>query len=237
MSVQAWLASVPAAPSLVLPTSGRAPRRAFGHCVIGVARSELPGGKGAGYCADSFTMSSLQSGFEDAGLRHAQGGGPPGGFPPPGGHPPPGAPPGHPPPGGYPPGPPPGGYPPPGGFAPGYHPGAPGLAPYGGYPGAPGFAPSEAEIGELRRRAEKWFVLSIVSIFCGCGLLGVVNIVLASNAKTSIERGDIADAQSKLQVVKILCSIGFVVAGLVLVLYLLYFVLVGAAIFASAAGS
>jgi hypothetical protein len=77
----------------------------------------------------------------------------------------------------------------------------------------------------------------VVSIFCGCGLFGVINVVLASNAKTSIERGDVADAESKLQVVKILCSIGFVLSGLVLLLYVLYFALVGAALFATAAGS
>jgi hypothetical protein len=86
---------------------------------------------------------------------------------------------------------------------------------------------------ELQKRADKWMIFAIMSLFCGCGLFGIINIILASGAKTAIQQGQFADAEGKLKTVKILCILGWV--GLVLmvlfyILYILFFaVLFGAA--------
>jgi hypothetical protein len=154
-------------------------------------------------------------------LVHAAGGGgyggpPAGGYgPPPGGF---GAPPGGfgAPPGGF--GAPPGGYgPQPGGF------GAPPAGPYGPY-GPPG--PYGAPPGELQQRVDRWFILSIVSIFCGCGVLGIIPILIANNAKDALRRGDFAKAESDIGTVKLLCILGYVAVGLALLFYLVYFVII-----------
>jgi hypothetical protein len=129
--------------------------------------------------------------------------------------------------------------PPPG--APGGY-GTPPAPPYGarpdlfvGYPQGGGFpAPMPPNMDpnyqDFRKRVEKWFTLAIVSVFCGCGLFGIINVVLAQQAKTSLERGDFADAESKLGVVRILCILGWVGQGLLLLFVLAYVVLIGSVI-------
>jgi hypothetical protein len=106
-------------------------------------------------------------------------------------------------------------------------------APYGMGGGAapPGYAPAVGASGygappeavELRRTADRWMILAIVSVFCGCGLPGIINVVLASQAKTAIAQGDFASARSKLSTVKLLCIIGWcVLAATLLFLIVVY---------------
>jgi hypothetical protein len=165
-------------------------------------------------------------------LVHAAGGGgfggpPAGGYgPPPGGF-------GGPPAGGFG-GPPAGGFgAPPGGFgaAPGGY-GVPPAGPYGpsgpygppapyGSPGPYGSPPQE-----LQQRVERWFILSIVSLFCGCGVLGIIPILIANNAKDALRQGNYAKAESDIGTAKLLCILGYVAIGLVLLFYLVYFVII-----------
>jgi hypothetical protein len=156
------------------------------------------------------------------GIR-AQGGGygpPPGGYGPPGGMPPGGMP------GGY--GGPPAGMP--GGPPPGAPMGPPGGAPMGppgGMPGGMGGPP------DLQAHVNKWFNLSILSIFCGCGLLGLINVYMAHLAKEALKQGDVATATDKIKLARTLCIVGYVIFGLYVlgaIAYVIFaFVVVGAA--------
>lgn len=98
--------------------------------------------------------------------------------------------------------------------APGPFPGA-GVHSGPPFPGAPfpgpgyGVYPPSPEVIELRRRADRWMLLAILSVFCGCGLPGIINIVLASQAKSAIDQGDFAGANSKIGTVKVLCLLGW----------------------------
>lgn len=123
--------------------------------------------------------------------------------------------------GGY--GPPPGGYGPPGGGygAPGGMPGAPpGAMPPGGAPMGPpggGFPPGPGGGGappDLQAHVNKWFNLSILSIFCGCGLLGLINVYMAHQAKEALKTGDVNGAQDKIKTARMLCIVGYVLFGL-----------------------
>ena len=155
---------------------------------------------------------------------YAQGGGygpPPGGY----GQPPGGMPPGGAPPGGAPMGPPPGGYgQPPGGMPPGGVPpaGAP-MAPPGGMPMAPPGAPMGG--GDLQKSLGTWFILSIVSILCGCGLLAVIPIYLTHTAKQALQQGDIATVEKNLKIAKVCVLLGFTSYALGLLLSALYVIL------------
>lgn len=143
---------------------------------------------------------------------HAQGGGygpPPGGYGPPGGAPP-GAPPGGygPPGGGAPPGAPPGGYGPPPGGAP--------MPPPGGGPMLGG-APMGGDIEALKKQLQTWLIIGLVAGFCcGGGLISLVGALLAFLGGQSAQRGDIADAQSKLKIGKILVIVGLAL-GVILI--------------------
>jgi hypothetical protein len=97
----------------------------------------------------------------------------------------------------------------------------PAAAPnYGPHAGAYG-APPEAV--DLRRLADRWMIFAIASVFCGCGLPGIINIVLVSQAKGAIEQGDFAGARSKLGTVKLLCITGWcLVAATFLFMILVY---------------
>lgn len=125
-------------------------------------------------------------------------GGPPGGggyWGPPGG--------GYGPPGG-------GGYPPPGG-------GFGGPPAYGafGVPGAPipGAAPPD-----LGTKLAIWSILSFLSIFCGCGLFGVVPIIFAILAMVANSSGNYAEAESRIRIAKIFVCIGYVLFAVVIAL-------------------
>ncbi len=134
--------------------------------------------------------------------------------------------------GGY--GPPPGGYggPPgmPGGGMPGGYGGPPMGAPPGGAPMAP---PGGAPMGhpgmpggggppDLQAHINKWFNLSILSIFCGCGLLGLINVYMAHQAKQAFAQGDINNAQDKIKLARTLCIVGYVLFGLNVLLGIAY---------------
>jgi Interferon-induced transmembrane protein len=150
-------------------------------------------------------------------------GGPPGGGAP-GGY---GGPPGGGPPGGYgggpPGGAPPGGY---GGGPPGYGPpgGPGGYGPPGGYGGGPpgfGAGPGGAAPDDLRKKVDFWFIMSIVSVFCGCGILGIINIIYANGAKQALAVGDFATASSKIGTAKTLCIIGYVLLPIAIALQIM----------------
>ena len=67
---------------------------------------------------------------------------------------------------------------------------------------------------DLQAYVQKWFILSIVSIFCGCGLLGLINVFLANNAKQALAAGDATTAMQKIKTARMLCIVGYVVLGL-----------------------
>jgi hypothetical protein len=100
------------------------------------------------------------------------------------------------------------------------HAGAPNYPGHAGAPNYPGHAgaygaPPEAV--DLRRLADRWMIFAIASVFCGCGLPGIINIVLVSQAKGAIEQGDFAGARSKLGTVKLLCITGWCLVAATLV--------------------
>jgi len=120
---------------------------------------------------------------------------------------------------------------------PGAHSGAP-------FPGAPfpgagyGVYPPPPEVVELRRRADRWMLLAILSVFCGCGLPGIINIVLASQAKSAIDQGDFAGANSKIGTVKLLCLLGWGAMALsLLIVVVVYGGLIAAMLAGGAAGA
>jgi hypothetical protein len=71
---------------------------------------------------------------------------------------------------------------------------------------------------ELQSKVNLWFILSIVSIFVGCGLFGIINVIYASGAKSALAAGDFATAQSKIGTAKTLCIIGWVMLPIVIFL-------------------
>lgn len=112
-------------------------------------------------------------------------------------------------------GPPPGGgYGPPGGAPPGGFGGPPGggfgAPPGGGFGGGPGGPPPP----ELQGQLNTWFILSIVSIFFGCCLGGIIATVMMNGAKQAFAAGNYMEAQSKLGTAKIIVIIGFVLGAL-----------------------
>jgi hypothetical protein len=111
------------------------------------------------------------------------------------------------------------------GAPPGY--GPPMGAPMGAPPGygPPMGGPMMPVDPQLKSKVDLWFILSIVSLFVGCGLFGIINIVYANGAKEALARGDAVTADSKIGVAKTLCIVGYVFIGL----YLLF--IIGAAIF------
>lgn len=155
---------------------------------------------------------------------HAQGGGygpPPGGYPPPGGAPPGGygPPGGGAPPGGYGP---PGGAPPPGAPPGGYGPppgGAPMPPPGGGpMPGGPPMGGGDVEA--LKKQTQTWLIIGAVTcLCCGGGLFSLIGAILAYLGGQSAQRGDIADAQSKLKIAKILVIVGVALGVIVMGLW------------------
>jgi hypothetical protein len=80
----------------------------------------------------------------------------------------------------------------------------------GGPPGAGG-------PGDLQAHINKWFNLSILSIFCGCGLLGLINVYFAHQARQALTQGDVNTAQDKIKVARTLCIVGYVVFALYIV--------------------
>ena len=75
--------------------------------------------------------------------------------------------------------------------------------------GPPGGPPPD-----LQAHINKWFNLSILSIFCGCGLLGLINLYMANQAKQFLQQGDLNQAQEKIKVARMLCIVGYVIFAL-----------------------
>ncbi len=117
-----------------------------------------------------------------------------------------GAPPGGPPPGGG------WGAPPPGGSPYGAPPpgGGFGAPPGGGFGMGPGGPPPPDLEGQLNT----WFILSIVGIFFGCCLGGIIATIMTHGAKQAFAAGNYMEAQSKLGTAKIILIIGFALGGL-----------------------
>jgi hypothetical protein len=84
------------------------------------------------------------------------------------------------------------------------------MAPPGGGPPMMG-GPANPE---LEKEVSKWFTLSIVSIFCGCGLLGLINVYMAHLAKQALAQGDQNTAREKIKTARLLCIVGYVMFGL-----------------------
>ena len=110
------------------------------------------------------------------------------------------------------------------------------LAPLGAGPAypMPAYGASPEAI-ELRRLADRWMILAIGSIFCGCGLPGIINVVLASQAKGAIDQGDYVSARSKLGTVKLLCILGWSLLAATLLFMILVYGGLFLAMFGSAA--
>jgi len=85
------------------------------------------------------------------------------------------------------------------------------MAPPGGGmpPGMGGGAPPD-----LQAHVNKWFNLSLLSIICGCGILGLINVYFAHQAKQSLQAGNVQDAQDKIKTARLLCIVGYVLFGL-----------------------
>jgi len=71
---------------------------------------------------------------------------------------------------------------------------------------------------DLQAHVNKWFNLSLLSIICGCGLLGLINVYFAHQAKEALGKGDAATAQEKIKTARMLCIVGYVLFGLAVVL-------------------
>ncbi len=123
--------------------------------------------------------------------------------------------------GGY--GPPPGGGYPGGGY--GAPPGGAPMAPpgggpmMGGMPGMPGGGGGGGgDIEAVKKTVQTWLILSFVSIFCGCGLLALVPILFAFQAKTAAEQGNATLALEKIKISKICIIIGWVLLVISIIL-------------------
>ena len=135
-----------------------------------------------------------------------------------------GPPPGGAPPGGY--APPPGGAPPAGG-APMAPPGGAPMAPPGGA-APPGAAPGGGG-GDLKKQAQMWLIISIVSVFlCGNGCFGWIGAILAFLGMQAADQGDVAGAESKTKWAKIVTIIGMVIGILLTILYVILVVVLEA---------
>ena len=84
--------------------------------------------------------------------------------------------------------------------------------------GPPGGAPPD-----LQAHVNKWFNLSILSLFCGCGIpWGFVNIYFAHQAKQALQQGDINTAQEKIKTARLLCIVGYFLFVLYVLLGIAY---------------
>ncbi len=71
------------------------------------------------------------------------------------------------------------------------------------------------EIEALKKQTQLWMIVgAIFGLFCGCNLICIVGAVLAYLGSQSAQRGDIADAQGKLKIAKILVIVGIALSVL-----------------------
>jgi hypothetical protein len=71
---------------------------------------------------------------------------------------------------------------------------------------------------------DRWFVLSIASLFLGCGILAIIPILKANSAKDAMHRHDYARAASDIGTAKLLTILGFCFFGCVVLFYVVFFV-------------
>jgi hypothetical protein len=95
-----------------------------------------------------------------------------------------------------------------------------------GHPGMPGGMPGGGGPPDLQAHVNKWFNLSILSIFCGCGLLGLINVYFAHQAKQALTQGDVNTATDKIKLARTLCIVGYVLFGLNILLGIAYGVMI-----------
>lgn len=69
-----------------------------------------------------------------------------------------------------------------------------------------------------------WIILSAVEIFTCCQLTGIISLIFSIIAHVSAEKGDFADAASKLKAAKISFWIGLALGILVIVAYIVLLV-------------
>lgn len=94
--------------------------------------------------------------------------------------------------------------------------------------GAP-LGPAGAPPGDLEKKINFWSIMAIVSIFCGCGILGIIPILISGNAKKALASGDLAKAEKDIGTVKLLCILGYVGIGLYVIAGIIYAIVVGVA--------
>lgn len=82
-------------------------------------------------------------------------------------------------------------------------------------PGAeiPGAAPPD-----LKNKLIIWSILSFLSIFCGCGLFGVVPIIFAILALVANSSNNYAEAESRIGTAKVFVLIGYVLLVIMIAL-------------------
>ena len=97
------------------------------------------------------------------------------------------------------------------------------MAPPGGA-AFPGAVAQNVDVAELQSKVDRWFMLSIASLFLGCGILGIIPIMKANSAKDAMHRQDYARAAGDIGTAKLLCILGFVAFGLIASFYLIFFV-------------
>lgn len=111
----------------------------------------------------------------------------------------------------------------------------PGPIPQGGWGGPQpgGYGPPQPAggAGDLQQKVDRWFVLSIASLFLGCGILGIIPILKASSAKDALHRGDYGKAEADIGTAKLLCILGYVAFGLVVGFYTIFFVVLRMALY------
>jgi len=65
-------------------------------------------------------------------------------------------------------------------------------------------------------------MISMVTLFFGCGILAIVPIMMSNAAKEALRHGDVATAESKIGTARILCILGFVHIAFWTALVILY---------------
>ncbi len=85
--------------------------------------------------------------------------------------------------------------------------------------------PAEPVVSGERPNTILWIVLSAVEIFTCCQITGIISLIFAIIGHVSAEKGDFADAESKLKVAKTSFWIGLILGLLFVVAYIVLFAL------------
>ena len=76
-----------------------------------------------------------------------------------------------------------------------------------------------ASADQLGRKVDLWSILSVASIALGCGVLAIVPIVFAANARLAMQQSDLPQAEKDIGVAQLLCLLGYAVVAIGVVLY------------------